>query len=73
MKHGYVIIVKDYVAEICEFTTLTIVNMPDDSKLYFIHTKFGDDYFQEGDLKNNKECLMKECEDLNRALRKVHG
>ena len=49
MKNGFVIIVKDYKAEICEFTTLTVITMPDGSKLYFVHTKYGDEYFKEMD------------------------
>ena len=72
MKHGYVIIVKDYVAEICEFETLTVIAMPDDSRLYFIHTKHGDDYFNERDLRANRSDLEHECEELNKALRESH-
>ena len=73
MKTGYVIIVKDYVAEICEFQTLTIINMPDNSKLYFVSTKYGENYFNESDLKPNRIDLEKECEELNKALVKARG
>lgn len=69
MKNGYVIIVRDYVAEVCEFQTLTIIAMPDNSRLYFIHTKYGDDYYHEEDLFATREKLDKECEGLNKALR----
>jgi len=68
MKNGYLIIVRDYVAEICEFETITIITMPDNSKLYFIHTKYGDDYYQEEDLSATREKLEKECNELNKAL-----
>ena len=34
MLKGYCIMVRDYKAEIVEFTTLTIATMPDESKLY---------------------------------------
>lgn len=71
MKHGYVIIAKDYVAEICEFETITVIAMPDDSKLYFVHTKYGDNYFNESDLKASKSELEKECNELNEALKRV--
>lgn len=69
MKHGYVIIARNYMAEICEFDTLTIIAMPDNTRLYFIHTKYGDDYFQESELSATREKLEKECEELNEALR----
>ena len=69
MKHGYVIIARDYVAEICEFETLTVIQMPDGTKLYFIHTKFGDDYFPEENLSATRESLEEECAELNKALR----
>lgn len=69
MKQGYVIIVKDYVAEICEFQTLTTIAMPDGSLLYFIHTKHGDNYFNEADLRTTREALVIECEEMNKALR----
>ena len=68
MKHGYIIIARDYVAEICEFETITILKMPDDSKLYLIHTKYGDEYYPEGDLSETREKLIGECEALNKAL-----
>ena len=69
MKHGYVIIVRNYIAEICEFETLTVVQMPDNTRLYFIHTKYGEDYYQEDNLSATREGLEKECEELNKALR----
>ncbi len=68
MKHGYVIIAKDYKAEICEFETLTVINMPDGTKLYFVHTKYGDNYFSEGDLRPARSDLEKECREMNEAL-----
>lgn len=70
MDKGYVIIVKDYKAEICEFITIAIGNMPDNSKLYFVHTKYGDDYFNEQELKANRTDLEKECDELNKVLEK---
>jgi hypothetical protein len=73
MKNGFVIIVKDYKAEICEFTTLTVITMPDGSKLYFVHTKYGDEYFKEMDLRANRSELEKECEAMNKALGGLNG
>lgn len=73
MRRGYVIIVKDYVAEICEFETLTVIAMPDGSRLFFIHTKYGDNYFNEADLKASRTELEKECEAMNKALRGFNG
>ena len=71
MLKGYCIMVRDYKAEIVEFTTLTIATMPDESKLYLIHTKFGNDYFSERDLRQSREELEKECAELNKALSKA--
>lgn len=68
MKHGYVIKVINNVAEICEFETITILTMPDGSKLYCIHTKYGDEYYPERDLSESREKLIGECESLNKAL-----
>lgn len=73
MKHGYVIIARDYKAEICEFETLTIIAMPDKTRLYFIHTKYGDEYFQESELSATRESLVEECEALNKALLRGHN
>lgn len=73
MKHGYCLIVRDYVAEIVEFTTITIIAMPDETKLYFIHTKYGDDYYKEGDLSPTRERFEQECADLNKTLSATKG
>lgn len=68
MLKGYVIIVRNYIAEICEFTTLQVVDTPDGTKLYYISTKYGEDYYRESELKPIRKMLEKECEDLNKSL-----
>lgn len=73
MLSGYCIMVKDYKAEVVEFTTLTVITMPDQSKLHLIHTKYGDDYFSERELRQSREQLDKECAELNEALAKAQG
>ena len=73
MLNGYCLIVRDYKAEIVEFATKSIVNMPDGSSLYLIHTKYGDDYYNEHDLSPTKEVFEKECEELNITLSKLKG
>ena len=45
--------------------------MPDDSKLYLIHTKFGDEYVKEKELSKSKESFEKECAEINESLQKV--
>ena len=73
MRSGYCLIVRDYKAEIVEFVTKNITTMPDGSKLYLVHTKFGDDYYHESDLSPTKEVYEKECEELNITLSKIKG
>lgn len=70
MRQGYCLLVRDYKAEIVEFTTKTILQMPDGSKLYLINTKFGDDYVNERELSESRERFEKECAELNEALSK---
>ena len=71
MLNGYCLMVRNYKAEIVEFSTESIINMPDGSKLYLIHTKFGDEYMNEKDLSPTKERFIKDCEDLNKSLAKA--
>lgn len=71
MLNGYCLMVRDYKAEIVEFATLSVITMPDSSRLYLVHTKFGDDYMNEKDLSPTKERFEKECNDLNKALMKL--
>ena len=73
MLNGYLISVRDYKAEIIEFATLSIVNMPDGSKLHLIHTKYGDDYHAESELHETREELEKECAELNESLSKAQN
>ena len=73
MIKGYVIIVRDYVAEVCEFTTLQIIDTPDGIKLYYVHTKYGDNYFKESELSPIRKPLLEQCEELNKELEKVRG
>lgn len=71
MLNGYCLVVRDYKAEIVEFATLSVITMPDESKLYLVRTKYGDDYMNEGDLSPTKDKFVAECESLNRTLAKV--
>lgn len=73
MKHGYLIIVKDYKAEIVEFQTLTIIMMPDETRMYFVQTKYGEGYYNERDLRATSEELEQDCEDMNKALQRARG
>lgn len=73
MPKGYVIIVRDYVAEIVEFRTLQIVTTPDDIRLYHVVTKYGEDFFKESEVSSIRKSLEKECEDMNKALRGLHA
>lgn len=73
MRQGFLIYVKDYKAEIVEFTTLQIYSMPDGTKNYFVHTKHGDEFFYESDLHSSRSELEQECEELNKALGGKHG
>lgn len=68
MPKGYVIIVRDYVAEICEFKTIEIINAPDGTLIYHVQTKYGEEYYKENEIKPVRKMLEKECEDLNKAL-----
>lgn len=71
MRKGYLIIVKNYKAEIVEFKTISVVNTPDNIRLYYVHTKYGDDYFKECELKPTRKILEQECEEMNKALMRV--
>lgn len=73
MKSGYLIHVKDYKAEIVEFKTLQVYQMPDGTNKYFVHTEYGDDFYNEGDLKSSYSELEQECKDLNKALGGLNG
>lgn len=68
MLNGYCLIVRDYKAEICEFVTHQTFTMPDDSKLFYVQTKYGFDYFNEKEVHQTREELVEECEQLNKAL-----
>jgi len=72
MLKGYVIIVKNYVAEICEFTTISNITTVDGTKLYYVRTKHGEDYFKEDELSPVRKALEKSCKELNEALRGVY-
>jgi len=69
MPKGYVIIVRNYIAEIVEFRTISIDEMPDGTKMYLIETKYGEDTYKESDLSPIRKALVEECDNLNRALR----
>lgn len=69
MRRGYVIIVRNYIAEICEFETISIINTPDDIRIYYVRTKYGEDYFKESEVSPIRKALEKECEEMNKALR----
>ena len=71
MLNGYCLIVKDYKAEIVEFATKSIITMPDDSKVYLICTKYGDEYVSERELSANKETFERECAEINVSLEKA--
>lgn len=73
MREGYVIIAKDYRAEIVKFVTMKEIIMPDESKLYYVHTKYGNDYFKETDLFQSEEELIEECKQLNDAMKRVEA
>ncbi len=68
MRQGFLIYIKDYVAEIVEFKTLQIYEMPDGTKKYFVKTKYGDDFFYENDLHISRSELEQECNDINKAF-----
>ena len=71
MLNGYCLIAKDYKAEIVEFSTLSIITMPDSSKLYLIHTKYGDEYKHENELSPTREKFEKDCQQLNEVFTKL--
>lgn len=71
MLNGYRLIVRNYKAEIVEFATKSIVTMPDDSKVYLIHTKYGDEYVSEKELSKDRESFEQECAEINKALEKA--
>lgn len=73
MKKGYVIVTKDYKAEVCEFSTLKIMKMPDESVIYRVMTKHGVNCYYESDLSEDKESLEKTCEELNKSLEYCKG
>ena len=70
---GYYIIVKDYIAEIVEFRTIEIINTPDDTHIYHIDTKYGEDFVEESRLKPIRKMLEEECKQLNEAMGKSRG
>lgn len=72
MREGYVIVVKDYNAEIVRFVTMKEIIMPDSSKLYYVHTKYGNEYFKESDLFETEEELIVECKQLNDAMKRIN-
>ena len=72
MREGYVIVVKDYNAEIVRFVTMKVIIMPDSSKLYYVHTKYGNEYFKESDLFETEEELVVECKQLNDAMKRIN-
>ena len=71
--YGFVIVVKDYLAEICEFVTLSRINTPDGIVIYQIQTKYGEDFRKEGELSHTREKLKQECDELNEALKRFRG
>lgn len=71
MLNGYCLVAKDYKAEIVEFSTLSIITMPDNSTLYLIHTKYGDEYRHESELSSTREKFEKECEQLNESFARL--
>lgn len=71
MLNGYCLIAKDYKAEVVEFATLSTITMPDDSVLYFVRTKYGDEYMNEKDLSPTREKFDKECEELNKTFQRL--
>lgn len=73
MREGYVIVVRNYKAEIVRFVTMKEIIMPDSSKLYYVHTKYGNEYFKESDLFETEEELVTECEQLNDAMKRING
>lgn len=73
MREGYVIVVRNYKAEIVRFVTMKEIIMPDSSKLYYVHTKYGNEYFKESDLFETEEELVAECEQLNDAMKRING
>lgn len=72
MREGYVIVVRNYNAEIVKFVTMKEIIMPDSSKLYYVHTKYGNEYFKESDLFETEEELVEECEQLNDAMKRIN-
>lgn len=70
---AYTIVARDYKAEIVELEILTTVKMPDNSNLHFAHSKFGDDYYSDRDIKYNPRDLEADCIEMNKALAKCEG
>lgn len=68
MFKGYVIIVKDYRAEIVEFRTIEIIEAPDGMRIFHVDTKYGDKYYKEFELSPIRKALEKECEAINEKL-----
>ena len=73
ISRGFCLLVRDYKAQIVEFTTKSITTMPDNSKIYLIHTKFGDDYVNESELSPTKDRFINECEELNHSLSRLQN
>lgn len=66
--YGYVLMVRDYKAEIVRFDTLEVMELPDGSNKYRVMTKFGEAYFNESELSPIKAKFVEECNKLNEAL-----
>lgn len=69
LPKGYVLMVRDYVAEIVEFKTLEVMDVPDGSHKYHVETKYGEQDFDESELSPIRGKLEKECRELNEAFR----
>ena len=72
MREAEVRVVRNYNAEIVKFVTMKEIIMPDSSKLYYVHTKYGNEYFKESDLFETEEELVAECEQLNDAMKRIN-
>ena len=68
---GYVLMVRNYKAEIVPFETINTIELPDGSLKYYVRTKFGEDYFNESDISPIKRRFLDDCNKLNEALEKA--
>ena len=73
MQKGYMIVVNNYVAEICEVDILEIINTPDEIRLFHVISKYGEDYVQESQVKPVKKMLQHEFEQVQKELEKSKG